>query len=364
VKVLFIADCLPNGGRERQLALLATNLPPEWHRRVIALEGGPFEATLRQGGVPVEVLRRRSRLDLLPGIAIARRVLSLHPDVVHTWGWMSTAAAGPACRLAEVPLVDGTIRTGARQATHWWLKRIGMACATTIVANSRAGAIAWDAPSHKTRIIYNGFDWSRLTSVTPDPAGSRGHTDVLTVVMTARMVDAKDYDTVLKAARLLFQREGGRYLFLLVGQGPNLTPLMARAGDLMTEGVIRFSPGGLEVLDLVRQADVGVLLTDPSHAQEGCSNAIMEYMACRLPVICSEGGGNRELVEDGSTGFVIRPGDAGQLAQRLLELRSDPDGRRAMGAAGHHRIVEHFSVQRMVEDFVCVYGEAIRAARR
>ena len=53
VKVLLLADSLANGGLERQLSLLATNLPPDWEPRVWAMAGGPFEAYLRSRGVTV-----------------------------------------------------------------------------------------------------------------------------------------------------------------------------------------------------------------------------------------------------------------------------------------------------------------------
>ena len=93
--------------------------------------------------------------------------------------------------------------------------------------------------------------------------------------------------------------------------------------------------------------------------QEGCSNAIMEYMACGLPVICSEGGGNREVVEDGKTGFVIAPADPRALAQRIAYLGNHEAERRAMGAAGRRRIMETFSLEQMVDDYVRIYEEAL-----
>ena len=69
----------------------------------------------------------------------------------------------------------------------------------------------------------------------------------------------------------------------------------------------------------VREADVGVLMSNEAQHREGCSNAIMEYMACRLPVVCSPGGGNPELVLEGETGFLVPAGDREALAGRLRD---------------------------------------------
>ena len=134
---------------------------------------------------------------------------------------------------------------------------------------------------------------------------------------------------------------------------------MAEAADLVEDGTVTFPDAGVEVLGWVRHAHVGVLMTDPKWAQEGCSNAIMEYMACGLPVVCGEGGGNREVVVDGKTGFVIAPSDPRELAERILYLRAHEAERRAMGEAGRRRIHEAFSLQRMVGDFLRIYEEAL-----
>jgi len=361
MRVLLLADSLPNGGRERQMTLLATGLPAGWNRRVCTLGGGPFEAHLRAKGITVEVHWRRSRLDPLPAAAIWRSIMTLRPDVVHSWGWMSTLVAGPLCRLLRVPLIDGTIRLGILAPKHLWLKRIGMACATTVVANTHAGAQAWGV-AERARVVYNGFDWSRLDA-TPLSAGCEGapatdSENPFTVVMTGRMVPAKDFKAVIAAARLL-QRERRPYRFLLVGHGPQRDELIAEAGSLIADGIVTFPAASIEVLDYVRQAHVGVLMTDPKWHQEGCSNSVMEYMACGLPVVCGEGGGNREVVDDGKSGFVIEPADPEALAQRIAYLRDHEDERRALGAAGRRRIVETFSLERMVDDYVRIYEEAL-----
>ena len=365
MKVLLLANSLPNGGAERQLTLLAERLPPSWRRRVCALGGGPFEARLRAGGIPVEIIERRARLDPIPIATLWRSIIDSSPDVVHSWGWMTTVIAGPLCRLMGVPLVDG-IRGGAPGKEHLRLTRFGMSCATTIVANSRAGLKAWGVAAAKGAVVYNGFDWSRLgaEATTADVPGQRTDPDGrFTVVMAGRMVPVKDYRTVIDAARVL-GREDATWRFVLVGDGDDRDALMAAAADLVAEGVVEFPDPGLEVLAHVREAQAGVLMTDPALAQEGCSNAIMEYMACGLPVVCGDGGGNREVVVDGVTGFVVAPSSARELAARLAYLRQHEAERRAMGEAGRRRICDEFSVEQMVAGFVRVYEAALAGRRR
>jgi glycosyltransferase involved in cell wall biosynthesis len=66
------------------------------------------------------------------------------------------------------------------------------------------------------------------------------------------------------------------------------------------------------------------------------SNSIMEYMACELPVICTDSGGNRELVVDGETGFIIPPEDVDSFTEKLLFLKNNPDISHRMGNEGYN----------------------------
>lgn len=364
MKVLLLAADLGNGGAERQLALLAEGLPEGWESRVGAFGGGPFEARLRGQGVPVELHVRRRRLDPLPAASLWRSILAASPDVVHSWHWMPTMLAGPLCRVMGVPLIDGSIRTGALTNDHVLLRRLGEVFATTIVANTHAGLQARGIPPAKSAVVRNGFDWSRLRSAqmtTGAEDAPAGDTDrPFTVVMTGRMTPVKDYRTVIQAARLLGEEDRG-WRFVLVGDGADRARLMTESADLVGKGVVEFPEPGLEVLGYVGRAHVGVLMTDPTQAEEGCSNAMMEYMACGLPVVCGEGGGNREVVVDGLTGFVIPQSDARELAAKLIYLRDHAPEGHAMGEAGRRRISDVFSVEQMVAGFVHVYEDALSA---
>jgi glycosyltransferase involved in cell wall biosynthesis len=183
--------------------------------------------------------------------------------------------------------------------------------------------------------------------------------------MVGRMqAGMKDFASFFAAARLLIQTGGPVWHFLAIGTGPDRAATMAEAQDLVDAGVLEFPKAGAEVLPYVLNAHVGVLMTNPEHHAEGISNAIMEYMACGLPVVCSEGGGNRELVLDGQTGFIIPPHDAAALASHIARLRDDAAAARSMGLAGRERLGDTFAVESMVTATVNVYAEAMRLSSR
>jgi len=92
---------------------------------------------------------------------------------------------------------------------------------------------------------------------------------------------------------------------------------------------------------------------------EGISNSIMEFMASGLPVVCTDQGGNRELVIDGVTGFLVPVADAGALTEKLIWLEGNREKALAMGRAGRNRIASEFSVEKMVARATEIYTEVM-----
>ena len=106
-----------------------------------------------------------------------------------------------------------------------------------------------------------------------------------------------------------------------------------------------------DVPDVLRGLDCFVL---PSLA-EGVSNTILEAMACGLPVIATDVGGNSELVDDGSTGILVPPGNVPALAAAIAGLADDGKRAAAMGRAGRQRVEREFSLAAMVDQYRTLY---------
>ena len=215
-------------------------------------------------------------------------------------------------------------------------------------------------PLDKGRVVYNGFDFQRLTGLAcPDEDRDR-----FEVVMVGRMAKEKDFPLFCKAARHLDHVEPGRWRFTAIGDGHLRISLVRDYRDVVESGALRFLGFVDEVLPFLASADVGVLLTDATVAREGCSNAIMEYMACGLPVMCTDGGGNPELVESGRTGLMIPAGSLHGLIEGLMLLRDDEKLRYRLGEAGARRLLANHSPGAMAEAFGAVYEDVISGTRR
>lgn len=96
----------------------------------------------------------------------------------------------------------------------------------------------------------------------------------------------------------------------------------------------------------------------PSYA-EGLPMAILEGMACGLPIIATSVGAVPEVITNGQEGFLIEPGDVPALAERMLRISSDPDLRKRMGQAARRRVEAEYSLDGMIGRIMDVYCEVL-----
>jgi glycosyltransferase involved in cell wall biosynthesis len=85
--------------------------------------------------------------------------------------------------------------------------------------------------------------------------------------------------------------------------------------------------------------------------------ALVEAQSCGVPVIAHNIEGMREVVVDGSSGYLILPGDVDSLAARIDELLADPSLRSRMGAAGQALVRERFSMEQRAGEYLQLYKE-------
>ncbi|MGY1633571.1 glycosyltransferase family 4 protein [Geodermatophilus sp. SYSU D01186] len=147
---------------------------------------------------------------------------------------------------------------------------------------------------------------------------------------------------------------------VLVGDGPLRQALEKRAAALGVAGAVRFAGHRTDARQLLDAADVFVL---PSR-HEGMPLVALEAMEAGLPVVATRVIGSEEVVVDGRTGALVRPGDPQALGAALARLLADPGLRRRQGAAGRCRYLAAFTRQRMAADTAAVYEATLRGARR
>ena len=178
------------------------------------------------------------------------------------------------------------------------------------------------------------------------------------IIIVGHLSEVKGYPTFLRAARQILDAVGGCEFLALGGEtiAPGYRSYLDRlAGDLGVTEHVHFLGWHPEVAEIVGSADVMVL---PSTA-EGLPLAVLEAMACAIPVVATNVGGTPEAVVDGQTGFLVTPGDHDALASRITRLLRDAELSRRFGDAGRQRAISLFSLDRVVEQVERLYGELL-----
>lgn len=358
-RVLILTDSLSNGGAERQLVLLAQNLPIRWESCIWSMNSGPFSENLHHARIRYRVCLRKFRFDISPFVDLFWLIKSYKPDLIHSWGWMTTLAVAPIAKILRIPLVNGIVRSGKPHYYRRSISKIASHCGEIVVSNSQAGLLHWGIKPSRGVVIHNGFEVNRIGR---DAASDQDQPkDRFVVAMAARMTREKDFAVFIAGLRKLIAAGATNCKFLAIGQGKDKEMLIKENYDLIQRSFLEFPEADLDIIPFLQRSQVGVLLTRSVYHEEGCSNTIMEYMACGLPVVCTDSGGNRELVVDQKTGFVIEPDNDDALVEKLVWLKTHPEAARNMGLAGKERVLHEFTVNNMVERTLSVYQRILRS---
>jgi colanic acid/amylovoran biosynthesis glycosyltransferase len=172
------------------------------------------------------------------------------------------------------------------------------------------------------------------------------------IVTTASLIWRKGHEYTLMALHLLKQR-GHEFCFEVIGAGSELQRLLYTTIDLELEAEVQLlgQRPPQQVKETLQRADIFVL----SSLSEGIANAVLEAMACGLPIVTTDCGGMREVIKDGLEGFIVPVRDAPAMADALEKLIVDKNLRSLMGAAARARILEGFTLEGQVEQFLTLY---------
>src|SRR5690606_30407957 len=174
------------------------------------------------------------------------------------------------------------------------------------------------------------------------------------VVLVANLREIKRIGDAISALARLTQTLPDAHLVLIGAGDPQPYRMLADTGGIA--GQVHFLGARSDVKNILRVMDVGLLCSE----SEGYSNAIVEYMQARLPVVASDVGGNSEAVEHGVTGFLFPMGDVDQMAEQLATvLNGESRAVTAMGDAGCKRAGHRHALHTMIEAHCGLYDRLL-----
>jgi len=182
-----------------------------------------------------------------------------------------------------------------------------------------------------------------------------------TVLYVGRLASGKGLPELVSAARIVIDRHQDPALrFVLVGRGPLLSRLCHLVSEAGLQGRFDFR-GDIPVErrdELVRLYQRSSIFVLPSH-HEGMSTALLEAMACGLPVVSTAVGGAPEVVVDGENGLLVRPRDPKALAEALLTLLADDRLCQRLGRNAEATIERHHTWDAVGARYVACFEQVL-----
>jgi len=364
------------GGTERQVVNLVGGLNrSRFDLHLGCMERrGPFLDEVESHQVPIAEYPTNSLYNLTSWkqrLKLARYLRNNRVDIVHSYGFYANTFAVPAAWAARTPVVIAAIRdTGEMltQAQRLVQKQI-CRLADCVLVNAdaiRRWLIGEGYAAEKIHVIRNGI-------VPPKPVGREAAArvrrelgvtaDVPLIGVLSRLNKMKGVEYFLEAAAAMGQRarigRARNARFLIIGDGRHRKELEQYAAGLGLGERVLFTGFRTDVSDVLSALDISVL---PS-LSEGLSNSLLESMAAGLPVIATNVGGNPEAVEDGVTGIIVPPGDAGALARGMALLLDNAELAAAFGEAARRRVAQRFSIEQMVRETEALYLRLLERRR-
>jgi phosphatidylinositol alpha-1,6-mannosyltransferase len=348
VRTLLVTnDFLPRpGGIQQFVHNLALRLPPD---EVVVYSSTYEGAAAFDAEQPFEVVRNKTRM-LLPTRAVARQVQQLARDrrcdrvLFGATAPLGLLAQGLRARAGVERVVGLThgheAGWAALPGSRALLKRIARGCDTVTYLGDYFRRRLEPAIGSLTslRRLAPGVD---IDEFHPDVDGGmvRKRHDLSgrpVIVCISRLVHRKGQDSLVRAMPHVLKRVPDAVL-LIVSDGPYRAELEKLARDLDVAKSVVFT-GKIAWEELPAHFAAGDVFAMPCRTRwggldvEGLGIVYLEASASGLPVIAGDSGGAPDAVLEGETGYVVA--DLTGLVDRLVELLSDPDAARAMGAAG------------------------------
>ena len=357
INILYIIDKFGYGGTELQLAALINGLDKNQFKVHLCtfkpssklfddLKCEKYQLSIPRLWYPNAFSQYRILLKLIRGWNI---------HIIHTF-FQDPFAVGTLMKKFYPTVLVGSFRDMGFWRTRMenFKMRISYTAFDAFIANSKAVKQHFEMTDRlkpeRIRVIYNGYNGlPRSSTSAPRRDGS------FTVGIVANFNrPVKRFEDFLKIAQILWSRDPSTRFIVVGSVGGRYNELVNQAQNKMGPA-LNFVGSVSNPVDYIREFDIGVITSE----SEGFCNAIIEYMACGLPVVVTDTGGNKEIVDQGINGFLVPVADPKAMAEKIGVLQADSELRIRMGRANMHKVETRYSMARMIGEHEKFYTELI-----
>lgn len=349
MKILHIIASTGVGGAEKHLLDLCRQQQASGLDIAVALPAeGELATALKKQGTVYHLIRAGGRWHPLALWSLRRVIRQVDPDLVHAHMLKSAAMVGRANR--SVPCVA---------TAHNIVKHIGpfrfcshVICVSDMVRDSLCGL---GYPESRTSVVYNAVDMQAFGTDERERLRQQfGWRDDLVVLCVARLVPAKGQHYAIEAIAQLAEKLPKLHL-ILTGEGPDRDTLSQLSSTLGLTERVSFLGTRHDVPDLLAACDIYL---QPS-IKEGFCIAFLEAMATGLPCIGTKTGAIPAMLNFGTNGLLIPPGDAQAIADAISLLSTDAHRRTCFARLARETAQIQFSPGKQATDTFEVYRRVL-----
>jgi len=371
IGVLHVISGLGLGGAEKMLLWSARYHDRDLIRMgvVSLMSGGELADEIRREKVDVyELMQGRGRLSLSSFTRLIATVKEFEPRVLQGHMYHSNLLVRIAGALGRQAAVLSTRHIDIAPPVRRFINgATGFLSDGTLVFSQRVldEERKENLFRRPIRLIQYGIEIPDLIDIGQEPEGGsederrrelRAELDIPpdAFIWTAvgRLTKQKGFDYLIDAFSRVQDAVAGSFL-LIVGDGEDRVMLEDRARGMGVGRRVTFTGSRTDTLPLLGISDAFVL----SSLWEGGPLVILEAMAAGLPVVSTRVGDVPSMVEDGKTGILVDPGDAGQLAEAMKRVHGMGPNARDWGRSGRRRVEEHYDFRRVQREMETYYRE-------
>ncbi len=374
LKILHVITSLARGGAQMHLLELMRGQKRLGHELELAYFKDPIMVREFADVVPLPLQTHLGMGEIPPAALLGRLwglISSYKPDVLHTHLLKADAYGAIAGRFGNARVTiaskhndEVALRRRRVAFAHGWLSRLDD---RIIVLSDHVGRYITNvgrAPADKIRRIYYGINLDRPVALAAGAMRAlRQELEVPAdgpfLLCVARLDPQKGHPALLDAMREVLHQQPDARLVLVGGaqqaSADYSAELRSMAAEPELDGKIIFAGERTDVPRLMAACDIFVMAS----LWEGFGLVFLEAMAAGKPVVATNVSAVPEAVADRETGILVPPNDPHALAQAILQLCDDPAERRRLGDNGYRRVRESFTAERMVEETLAVYREAL-----
>lgn len=383
IKIVRIINRFNIGGPTFNATYLTRYLPEDYD--TILVGGVPDEGEkdslhiLRENGIEPIIVPELSRsIDPLKDRKAYRqikRIIKEHqPDIVHTHASKAGLIGRLAAKSLKVPVIVHTFHGHVfhsyfgRRKTEFFkrIERYLAKISTGIIAISEIQKEELVEEhnivlSEKVSVIPLGFDLSRFkNNVESKCAETRAKykiaVDEIAIAIVGRLAPIKDHNFFLDVVERLSNLTRKNVRVFIVGDGSERETIENRVKEMSLDNItIELTSWILDISTFNAGMDI-ICLTSKN---EGTPVSLIEAQATGLPVVSTDVGGVRNIVVDGSAGYIIKREDIETYTEKLRLLVENDDLRKKYGTFGREFVLERYGFKRLVDDMDAYYKDLL-----